>query len=215
MSYADEAAAAFWERRRVGFQLDGQGGALVMNRDTGYRWVRGPRARYGVLWQQMSPRPAGATTRAAMLIAHPDTRGGDLAAVLRTALAEPWPSLLRRAESIARDEIGVSAERIRVMHDLVTAIMVASELLPHRVVLVVDDSAALAASYRADAALAATHVEATGYRYSASVCPQVGERDVRSPDLARELLLPRALEIMMDLRPGQRLVVEPAALVSA
>lgn len=209
------ATARFGERRRVTYELDGAGGATVTNHGGGYRWERGPRPRNGAWWNRVSPRPVGATRQAAQLIAHPDTRGDDLAALLRGALAEPWPSLLRRAERVAREELGVTADRIRAMRDLVTAIMAVSELLPHRVVLVVDDPAAVAAAYAADAELAGTHVEAVGYRYSAGVQRAAGERVVMSTELPRERLVTAWLEVDREARPGQHVVVEPVARVGA
>jgi hypothetical protein len=212
MHDADRVAAAFWERRRVSFILDGEGGAIVVNRDTGYRWQRGARHRAGLLWHQVSPRPAGASNQAARLIAHPDTTGEDLAGVLRMAMAEPWISLLRRAERIARQELGVDPGRIRQMHDLAHAVMAASEQLPHRVVLIVDDPAAVAAAYQADTALAGTHVEAAAYRYSSGTRAAAGERVLMTLPVPREQLISELLTMLENARPGQRFAVEPVAM---
>lgn len=212
MHDADEAAAAFWERRRVSFTLNGDGGAVVFNRDNGYRWERGARHRHGLLWHQVSPRPAGASNQVARLIAHPDTTGEDVAGVLRMALAESWISLLRRAEGIARRELGVDPGRIRQMHDLVHAVMAATEPLPHRVVLIVDDPAAVAAAYQADTALAGTHVEAAACRYSSGTRAVAGERVPMTLPATRESLAHELLRMLEDVRPGQRFVVEPVAM---
>lgn len=215
MHDADSAAAAFWARRRVTFSLDGEGGATVINRDTGYRWQRGPGWRHGALWHQVSPRPAGASEQIGRLIAHPDTTGADLAAVLRLAVAEPWVSLLRRSESIARAQLGVTADRVRHMHDMAHAVMAATEQLPHRVVMVIDDPCAVAAAYQADAALAGTHVEAFGFRYSSGVRPAADERIIRTLPAPRESLADELVRMLGGRRPGQRFVVEPVALAGS
>lgn len=209
----DQAAEAFWARRRVVFELDGAGGAVVINRETGYRWQRRPHKTAGQWWWQVSPARAGATRRTAGLLAHPDTTIGDVAASLRLALAEPWQTLLQRAEGLARDELGVSRGRIDHVGVNVRAVMEASELLPHRVLMVVDDPDALAASYRADAALAGGYVESFAFRHSAR--QQSEGPTVMTPPAPRGELVPELLRLFEDCRPGQRYVVEPVALAAA
>lgn len=193
------------DRRRMQADLDDDGCATLVDVVSGERWLRWPAGR----WVQMSPVPAGTVLEVARLMAHPDTRGGDVAEVLRASPAS-WLGTLRMALHLARGVLGVTGARARSVLELATSVMTSSESLPHHVVAVVDNPAALAAAYRVDAVLAARHVEAVALRYSAQAAEHQGAVRVPVSDAGqRHELLAELARRQRESRPGLHYLVEP------
>lgn len=182
-------------------------GARVFSLRSGATWARGFSGR----WRRV---PAGAATppfRIALTMTLSDVTGEDVAGELRQVVA-PWVSTLRAAERIAVSEFDAAPARVRELHDLVHAVMADTELRPHRIVQVVDDPDALAASLDADADLALSSCAALAFRHAAVLVRQHGTGVGQVGDVYphRSVGLGVLVELLGNRRPGQTFRIEPA-----
>jgi hypothetical protein len=184
----------------------GKAGATVVNRVSGYRWARGLSGR----WRQTTGPAISPVSVVAALIADPTTTGEDIGAVLRQTVV-PWITVLSRATRIARTGMGVSAGRVRQMHDLAHAVMADSEQRPHRIMMVVVDPGALAAAYSADADLEVGPAR-LALRYNAVTARRsgAGRWPVTIAYPMRDNLTADLVALLAARRPGQTYLAEPA-----
>lgn len=175
----------------------------LTNTRTGASWVRDVPGR----WRPARPA-ASAARQAAELLADEDQVDA-VCALLRQQF-RPWGELLEAAVEAAVDA-GVNPATVRAGKRRVAERMNATERRPHRVVRVVEDVEALAASWYADAAAAVDPAWAVYCREQARQAEVMGEGvflagvfDDRAMALV-ELVKQRDME-----RPGQSWRVEPA-----
>lgn len=179
----------------------------LTNTSTGASWARDTLGDW-----RSAQRPAPLAERIGVLLRQPDDNPVDAIAALLRQDIRPWRELLDLGAEAALNAGGNRAW-VRCGRDKVAELMYDTDKQPHRIVLVVDDAEAYAASWYADAAAATDAAWAYYCRQQAGLAESInaGEAPGGVYDDRAEAVLEQVKMRGSGQRPGRSWRVEPVA----